>query len=249
MTAKHAQRSKGQADRALHERIRADMTDLILSGTWKPGHRIPYEHEIMVQYDCARMTVNKAMVALVEAGLIERRRRAGSFVRQPGGQAASLLFFDLSAEVIAMGAAYGYSLLTSQKQDRLNDANRFADAQDVKEELVLHCLHLADGKSFCAEERRFMLDAVPDAAFAPFVTLPPDRWLRENVAWHEIENRISAIAADQDIARLLGLKEDEPVLRIERVHRALGQLLSSATFWFRADMYQPVARFDPSFMK
>jgi len=34
----------------------------------------------MAQYGCARATVNKAVSALAAAGLIERHRRAGSFV-------------------------------------------------------------------------------------------------------------------------------------------------------------------------
>ena len=57
----------------------------ILSGEWPPGHRIPFEHELTARYRCSRMTVSKALGDLVAAGLIERRRRAGSFVRRPTG--------------------------------------------------------------------------------------------------------------------------------------------------------------------
>jgi len=37
----------------------------------------------MARYSCSRMTVNKALSELAQADLIERRRRAGTFVRRP----------------------------------------------------------------------------------------------------------------------------------------------------------------------
>jgi DNA-binding FadR family transcriptional regulator len=56
----------------LHRRIQRDIERKILSGAWRPGHRIPFEHEIMKQYGCARMTANKALAGLAEAGLVVR---------------------------------------------------------------------------------------------------------------------------------------------------------------------------------
>mgnify|MGYP003695062823 FL=1 len=75
---------KASKSATLNQRIRSDLESRILSGEWAPGFRIPYEHELMEQYGCSRMTVNKVLTALAESGMIERRRRAGSFVaRQP----------------------------------------------------------------------------------------------------------------------------------------------------------------------
>jgi DNA-binding transcriptional regulator YhcF (GntR family) len=67
----------------LNHRIRSDIEGRIRSGEWPPGHRIPFEHELMAQYACSRMTVNKVLAMLADAGMIERRRRAGSFVARP----------------------------------------------------------------------------------------------------------------------------------------------------------------------
>jgi DNA-binding transcriptional MocR family regulator len=44
----------------LHERIRAEIEGAILEGKLRPGDRIPKETELMAEYGCARMTVNKA---------------------------------------------------------------------------------------------------------------------------------------------------------------------------------------------
>src|SRR5207244_10847018 len=107
-------------------RSRADIEKRILTGEWPPGHRIPFEHELVARYGCSRMTVNKALSELAQADLIERRRRAGSFVRRPQHQSAVLKIADIRAEITALGRAYGYELLhrklraaTAAERDRL----------------------------------------------------------------------------------------------------------------------------------
>jgi hypothetical protein len=93
---------------SLHQRIRGDIEDRIRSGEWPPGHRVPFETELMAQYDCARMTVSKAMAALVEAGLIVRRKRAGSFVARPRVHAPVLNIPDIQSAILARGETYAF---------------------------------------------------------------------------------------------------------------------------------------------
>ncbi|HEU6442679.1 MAG TPA: GntR family transcriptional regulator, partial [Microvirga sp.] len=64
----------------LNQKIRRDIEGKIMSGEWPPGHRLPYEHELMAEYGCSRMTVSKVLSGLAVQGLITRRRRAGSVV-------------------------------------------------------------------------------------------------------------------------------------------------------------------------
>jgi DNA-binding GntR family transcriptional regulator len=68
---------------ALYQRIRNDLEGRIISGAWPPGHRVPFEHELMETYSCSRMTVNKVLSALADAGLLVRRRRAGTLRLPP----------------------------------------------------------------------------------------------------------------------------------------------------------------------
>ncbi len=74
----------------IEARIRQAIEDRIRSGDWKPGHRIPFEHELVVTWGCSRATVSKALGGLARAGLIERRRKAGSFVAHPQVHSAVL---------------------------------------------------------------------------------------------------------------------------------------------------------------
>src|SRR6476620_12361954 len=95
----------------LYKRIRADIEKRILTGEWPPGHRIPFEHELVARYGCSRMTVNKALSELAQADLIERRRRAGSFVRRPKLLSAVLRIADIRAEITALGRSDGHQLI------------------------------------------------------------------------------------------------------------------------------------------
>src|SRR3989454_12496973 len=95
----------------LYKQIRLDIERRILTGEWPPGHRIPFEHQLMTRYGCSRMTVSKALSELAQADLIERRRRAGTFVRRPKILSAGLTIPDIRAGITAPGRGHCYQLI------------------------------------------------------------------------------------------------------------------------------------------
>lgn len=223
------------ADRPLHIRIRSDIEQRIMSGVLNPGDRIPFEHELMAQYDCARMTVSKALSALSDAGLIVRRRRAGSFVAPQRIDMAALAIPDMRVEVEGRGARYDIELL-SRKVLRKADGN----APDIVVPkgtmlLALVCRHWADKKPFAVEHRLINLTEVPAAEEIDFGTIAPGSWLLENVPWTEAENRIYARLAGDDSGYLeiaaesacLGLerqtwRNNKPVTHVRQIFPAAG---------------------------
>lgn len=229
----------------LNQRIRADIEANILSGAWPPGHRVPFEHELMAQYGCARMTVNKVMSALVEAGLIERRRRAGTFVAQPRLQSAVLQIPDIAAEVRARGEEYRLELLA--RRERKATRQDAAEAAMVAGEqlLDLRCRHIASGRPFAIEERLISLRTVPEAAEVDFATVPPGTWLLGHVPWTEAENRILAIDADAGRAERLAVAPGTACLVVERRTWRAGSTITFVRQIFRGDLYHLVARFSP----
>src|ERR1700722_2701090 len=90
----------------LYKQIRLDIERRILTGEWPPGYRIPFEHQLMARYGCSRMTVSKALSELTQADLIERRRRAGTFVRRPKFLSAVLNIPDIRAEINPLGPSH-----------------------------------------------------------------------------------------------------------------------------------------------
>jgi GntR family histidine utilization transcriptional repressor len=228
----------------LHHRIYTELEGRILSGDWAPGSRIPFEHELTAQYDCSRMTVNKAITELAGRGLVVRRRRAGTFVAQPRAHAAILAIPDLQAEVAERGQAYGFRLLGQRER-----APRTGEEQDLAGAgllLELECLHLSDEAPFALEHRLIALAAAPEAATTDFADTPPGAWLLDSAQWTEAEHRISAVAASASEARLLGLKSGTACLRVERRTWRDGQGVTRVWQTFPGDRYDLVARFSPA---
>src|SRR5258706_484256 len=107
---------RGVKPAALNQRIRTDLEARIMGGAWARGHRVPFEHELMEAYSCSRMTVNKVLCALAHAGLVVRRRRAGSFVSRPRVQSAILQTPHLKGDLEKRGERYVYRLIDLRKR-------------------------------------------------------------------------------------------------------------------------------------
>jgi GntR family transcriptional regulator, histidine utilization repressor len=234
------------ATTALYQRIRGDLEGKILSGDWPPGHRVPFEHELMESYDCSRMTVNKVLSALATAGLVERRRRAGSFVARPRVQSAILQIPDLKAEVEKRGERYGYRLLGMHKRPAsAHDKVRLGVALRAPV-LALRCRHEAEGQPFALEDRLINVRAVPEALQQDFSVTPPNTWLVGHVPWTEAEHRITAEAADKATAAELKLEPGAACLVIERRTWRNGEPVTAVRLTHPGELYDLVARFTPS---
>jgi len=199
---------------SLHEKIRKTIEDKILTGAWPPGYRIPFEKDLMTQYGCARMTVNRALASLVDAGLIVRRRRVGSFVAQPHIRSVILDIPDIKADVAARGGSYGLRLISRKVRQAARAEEKALAGQGSV--VVLRCLHLANGRPFALEDRIINLKAVPAAATADFSVEPPGTWLLDHVPWTEAEHRITAINADTATSQILEVPAGEACLMLER---------------------------------
>ncbi len=217
-----------------------------MSGEWAPGHRLPFEHELMTHYGCARMTANKVMSALADAGLIERRRRAGSFVRRPVGQSAVLEIPDIKSEIVARGQTYGYELLSLRRRRATASDRAVIDVPPAGEILVMRCRHLAGGQPFAVEDRRIALACVPEAATVDFAAEPPGTWLLQHVPWHEAEHCIAACNADAAMAGVLGIQTGAACLVVDRRTWRSGKAVTSVRTWFPGALQKFVARFTPS---
>ncbi|ATQ43699.1 histidine utilization repressor [Caulobacter mirabilis] len=228
----------------LHKRIRSDIAERILSGDWPPGHRIPFEHELMAQYGCSRMTVNKALTPLAESGLIVRKRRAGSFVSRPRIHSAVLDVPDIQAEIIGRGEVYGYELLSRRVRRALRKDAEELELATPGRVVALRCLHRAAGRPFALEERLIGLTATPEAEAVDFTITPPGTWLLGFVPWTEAEHRISAVNVSRSTAKLLGIHQAGACLSLERRTWRGREGVTYVRLLFPGELHDLVARFE-----
>ena len=241
------QRNAGeQVTQSLHDRIVSDIRDRILSGDLEPGHRIPSEMELAGRYACSRMTINKALTQLARDGYVERRRRAGTFVRRPQVQSAIVEIPDIKTEITNLRLPYRFTLLgrsvapdTSINHERLG----IGPTDPV---LSLSCLHFADDAPFCLETRLINLTAVPEAETVDFSVVSPGSWLLEQVPWQEAEHTITAIGADRKLAAHLDIPEHAPCLSVERRTWNSSHIVTFVRIIYPGASHAFVARFAPS---
>jgi GntR family histidine utilization transcriptional repressor len=228
---------------SLHQRILADIQSNILSGRWQPGHRIPVESELQEQYGCSRMTVSKVLAQLAHAGVIERRRKAGSFVRRPQSQSAVLSIHDIKTEVEALGLPYRFEILERHKRRANSDDLALLSLDEPVAVLELICRHFAQDQPFCLEHRLINLHAVPAAAAESFAEMSPGAWLLQQVPWNTAEHRIRAAGAAAEDAARLKVKSGIPCLIIERTTRSPAFPITFVRLTYPGNLHELVATF------
>ena len=228
--------------RPLYQTIRNAIEGRIMSGALRPGDRIPFEHELMAEYGCSRMTVNKALSALAGAGLISRQRRRGSFVTRPRIHMAALQIPDIREEIEQRGHAYALRLTDQADLDADNAGGALLRLPPRGKLMSLQCVHLADGRPYAVEDRLINLAAVPAARDADFSTIPPGSWLLAHVPWTEAEHRITAAAAGE-AAALLEVPADKPCLVLERWTWRERESITYVRTVFHGDNFDLTARF------
>ncbi|QCB45849.1 histidine utilization repressor [Hydrogenophaga sp. PAMC20947] len=214
--ATKATKAKSEPTVSLHQRILSDIEQNILSGKWQPGHRIPSEHELADEYQCSRMTVNKVLTQLARASMVERRRKAGSFVLRSHSSSAVLEINDIRAEVLALSQPYRFELISHKKRRSLRADMAALGLDKAGPVLELCSLHFAGARPFCLEYRLINLTAVPQAAAEAFEDEPPGAWLVSHVPWTSAEHRIRAGASDDDMSALLQVAGGTPCLVVQR---------------------------------
>lgn len=231
---------------SLHQRILSDIQNLILSGEWQPGRKIPVEHELMKQYSCSRMTVSKVLTQLANARMIERRRKLGSFVSRPHSQSAVLTIPDIKAEVAALGQPYTFELLHRVKRRSTREDKELLASEKSIPVLEIVCRHMAGPQPFCFEQRLINLEAVPQVAKESFEDMPPGTWLLHSVPWMLAEHRIRAAEANAETAAALKIRVKSPVLTIERTTRsAESTAITFVRLAYPGELHELVASFAP----
>jgi len=67
----------------LNDEVFLQMKQLLAGGVWKPGERIPSEHELSERFGVSRITIRQALQNLTSIGLIETRPGKGRYVCNP----------------------------------------------------------------------------------------------------------------------------------------------------------------------
>jgi GntR family histidine utilization transcriptional repressor len=203
------------------EDIRAEVLRRIRARDWPPGALIPGEEALAEEFGVARATVNRALTALAEAGVLERKKRAGTRVAELPVRRARLEIPVIRLDVVARGLAYDFKLL----MDRMGPAPVPVTARLGLPEAArmrhLETLHLAGGRPFVLETRWLNPAVLPEPS-PDFSAVSANEWLVTHVSLVSGDIAFTAEAASPREAEVMGVANGTPLLVAERTTHGTG---------------------------
>lgn len=210
----------------------------IRTRVWKPGEAIPNEGDLAIELGCARTTVNRALRALAETGILERKRKSGTRVALHPVSRAVFEIPLIRTEIEDRGYRYGYALIsvaTSPPPGHVTTALKLTGADARADALHVLAVHLADGQPYVLEDRWINLAAAPRATEADFSRQSANEWLLENASYTGGELAISAAACGVQEAVHLDLEPGTPTLVLERTTWGETRPVTSVRLWYRPE--------------
>ncbi|MGB6423228.1 MAG: GntR family transcriptional regulator [Anaerolineales bacterium] len=203
---------------ALYVQVRETLRDQIKTGVLEPGQKLPSEDDLAAQFGVSRMTVRQGISDLTDEGMVYRRRGIGTFVTQ----------FHVERD-----------------HNKLTGFFETARAEGFEAEVKLLSREVVPAKLMIANELTLqenepviriqslrMANDVPVTIFDEYVPyklrhelLTED--LQSRAAWQILEQsglvinravqKMEARCANEEIARLLDIETDSPILYKNRV--------------------------------
>ena len=212
--------------------VQAEVRRRINSREWKPGELIPNEADLAHEFGCARATVNRALRNLAEAGLLDRRRKAGTRVALHPVRKATLDIPVIRYEIEGKGQSYKHIVLSQQVAAPPSGIRARMQTAPGAKLVHLITLHLADGKPYVFEDRWINPEAGPGIEAADFSDLSANEWLVANIPFEGGDFSFSAMAAGASEAEILACKEGEALVVIDRSTWTKSQVITSVRLTF-----------------
>jgi GntR family transcriptional regulator, histidine utilization repressor len=237
-----------QSSAALYERVKAYIRQKARLGEWKPGDRIPSENDLVRILGVSRMTINRALRELSEAGELVRRGGVGTFVVEPRPNSTLLMIARIGDEIRARGHRYHWKIVL---KTRLNATAEIAAAMELADgSPVFHlvCVHYENDVPVQLEDRYVNPVGAPYFLEQTFETQPPGVYLLDAVPADEIEHTVDSVLPGAG-ARLLKIDKNEPCLLLTRRTWSGSTPVTYAKLLYPASRYRLSCRFKPSSTK
>lgn len=188
----------------------------IMDREWRQGDRIPDEADLAVEFGAARATVNKALQALADEGLLDRRRRAGTRVAVDPVRKATLTIPIVREQIESAGMAYSHRVVAHHRSPVPESVAGRLHVRTGSEMIHLRAVHYGDGIPFQYEDRWINPKSVRGMDSVDFRHVNANEWLVRNAPYSRAEVTFSAANADARDARMLQTRPGQALLILDR---------------------------------
>lgn len=197
------------------EEVRAEVLRRIRARDWPPGALIPGEEALAEEFGVARATVNRALTALAEAGVLERKKRAGTRVAELPVRRARLEIPVIRLDVLGRGQPYDFKLLADRMAPAPVPVTARLGLSERRPMRYLETLHLAGGRPFVLETRWLNPEVLPTPA-PDFAKVSANEWLVTHVSLVSGDIAFTAEPASPREAEVMGVAPGTALLVAER---------------------------------
>ncbi len=208
----------------LHEQISSWIADRIRDGHFGADEQLPSENEFCRRFDVSRLTVRRALQTLEADGYIYRRQGLGSFVADRRLAQGLVRLTDFAQDMARAGLEASSRILHRRHEAAPDDVAARLGIDPGTRVLRLDRLRLGDGHPVAL-----------DRTWLPpyYAQLLEGHDLEARTIYEVLEGeygipaysgryRLTAIAAELDVAGPLAVPRGSPLLLIERLSRTAG---------------------------
>jgi GntR family histidine utilization transcriptional repressor len=226
--------------------IKEHISELIDSGQWKVGRRTPSDNQIAEQFGVSRMTANRALKELTDAGLLKRVAGVGTFVAEQIPQAPLFEIKNIADEIRSRGHQYSgrpqQLVHLPATRDIALELEIAADTT-VFHSLVVHC---ENDIPVQLEERYVNPALVPHYIEQDFSLVTSNEYLSEVLPCTAAEHIIEATLPDKRTQQLLDIEPDQPCLLLRRRTWSGSDIACMARLTHPSNRYRLGGHFIPS---
>jgi DNA-binding GntR family transcriptional regulator len=227
----------------LYYRVFCTLEGRMRDHRYKQGERLPSEDELCREFGASRITIRQAVGRLVDLGLVTRRRGSGTFVsarqeeRLPETVKFTAALEDLFAQVERVSTK---SAQITEEQPPIDVRTLLGLDEDAQVVVVRRVRAFRDQvfsltTNYLPRHVRAKLSE-SDLYRYPLLQLLEERL---HVDFRYADQLMEARLADEDVAKMLGLRFGDPALFVERLMYAEGpRPFEVVRSYYRADVYR-----------
>ncbi len=225
----------GDNSTPLYVQLANKLASHIRSGYWQPDQTLPSERTLADSLQLSRVTARKALLSLCEIGLLTRKHGSGTYITPKLEQALSRLT-NFSEELRQRGFTPGSQWLSRDTGMASSEEILSLGLSPYSTVTRLKRLRTADNVVMAIENTTLPSIYFPD----PTADIDGlyDYLDRKQLAPSRALQRIRAVNANAEQARITGLKPDAPMLLITRIaYLPSGAAVELTHSYCRSDYY------------
>ncbi len=218
----------------------------IKAGKWQAHQRVPSENELTEIFDVSRMTARRALQELADDGILYRRKGMGSFVSPPKHESALLKVQNIADEAEQKGHKFRSKVLKLKHAPLPEDIAEIWNIPAGTEVFHSLIIHFEDDLPVQFEERFVNPEVAPEYLYQNYHYYTPNSYLMKATPLTQVDQSVEAIPATAELAELLRVDKNSPLLSITRMTWAYEAPATYSKLIHPGARYKLTGRFKPS---